>query len=562
MTLRDAYAAFLVNPSTGALADNASLHYITTLTSIHDATAIIKHLAVQEKRLKKKSQKVLSAVEGSHGLSLDVETTIEFQQGGGAYLPGLDDNFVADRLVTFPMIHMVHFDNARKITQIRLYWDQGALLKQIDVIGARSNAWPIRDSKEQVRLIASSSAVATQPDSVPSSRRSTASRGADEVSIASRSRGSTSATGDPHASLSLFQNRSIEEEEEEDNSHGSWPAAPRAQSAKPPPREYSELFVGQNSGSPSPSPQKIPVKAGGGRNYKANRLFEDAEDNSAEQAKPSSIKTNPKKFEHFAFGDGEDAPKVRDTARPETRGKSQASWDFESFTTPNKTKTKTQPQAVRHFGWSDDEVGLLYQPERLEDEVSPVRRPVVHKARPDADPHFEFVDDGTPDGQRQQPTKGRIANKGMGLYQDHVTGTKAHDEDDTPYDDDEHPLSQVTHNIKNENRKKDFASHWDMTDDSPAASKNGTAKKPVVDNHQATKSNWSLYQNSPDTRGGINIAGNGMGGRKGGEVFSLYEESPAHKENVNGNKGARERGIKTEGDGMGGKKGNGFSWDF
>lgn len=247
---------------------------------------------------------------------------------------------------------MVHFDQAGKITQIRLYWDQGALLKQIDVIGARSRNWPIRDSKEQARLIASSSnsAAAAQPDSEPSSRRSTTSRGPDDVSITSRSRGSTNnAMNDPHASLSLFENRSVNDSE----SYTAQPIAARVQSAKPPPREYSELFVGEGSGSPSPSPQKIPTKAGGGKNYKANRLFE--EDDEEIKVPGSTIKTNPKKYEHFAFGDGEDTPKVRDTARP-IKTKGQASWDFEDFATPAKTKTKTHPQAVRHFGWSDDEV--------------------------------------------------------------------------------------------------------------------------------------------------------------------------------------------------------------
>jgi hypothetical protein len=104
MTLRDSYNSFLASPSTGALASGATLHYITTLTSIQDATAVIKHLAVQEKQLKKKSQKIIDTVEGSHALSVDVETTIEFISGGGAYLPGLDDNFVSDRTVTFPMV--------------------------------------------------------------------------------------------------------------------------------------------------------------------------------------------------------------------------------------------------------------------------------------------------------------------------------------------------------------------------------------------------------------------------------------------------------------------------
>lgn len=104
MTLSDTYQTFLDRPSQGALAEKAALHYITTLTSIYDAAAIVKHLSVQEKLLKKTKQTVLSVVEGEHGLSLDVETTIEFQNGGGAYLPGLDDNFVADRTVTFPMV--------------------------------------------------------------------------------------------------------------------------------------------------------------------------------------------------------------------------------------------------------------------------------------------------------------------------------------------------------------------------------------------------------------------------------------------------------------------------
>jgi hypothetical protein len=144
------------------------------------------------------------------------------------------------------------------------------------------------------------------------------------------------------------------------------------QSAKPPPREYSELFVGENSGSPSPSPQKTTARAGSGKNYKANRLFEEADEDTESPVKGPGVKTNPKKYEHFTFGDNaeDDTPKVRNTARPGTNSKSQANWDFEDFATPAKTKQKTQPQAVRHFGWSDDEVGLFCQPEIHE--VTPV----------------------------------------------------------------------------------------------------------------------------------------------------------------------------------------------
>ena len=114
MSLSAKYQAFLQNPSAGALADNATLHYISTLVSLHDAAAITKHFAVQEKLVKKTAEKIIGVVEGPNELAVDVETTLEFISGGGAYLPGLDDNFVSDRIVTFPMVCLpylfVHLD--------------------------------------------------------------------------------------------------------------------------------------------------------------------------------------------------------------------------------------------------------------------------------------------------------------------------------------------------------------------------------------------------------------------------------------------------------------------
>lgn len=106
MSLAAKYMAFAAHPTADALAENASLHYITTLTSIYEAPAITRHFQVQEKLLKKKDHKLLAAIESADSLSVDVEATIEFLNGGGAYLPGLDDNFVADRTVTFPMVCM------------------------------------------------------------------------------------------------------------------------------------------------------------------------------------------------------------------------------------------------------------------------------------------------------------------------------------------------------------------------------------------------------------------------------------------------------------------------
>ena len=99
MALASAYQSFLASQNPALLAKDASLHYITTLTSFSDAATVVTHLATQQK-----IEKLLSTIEGHNALCMEVETTIEFISGGGAYLPGLDDNFLADRVVTFPVV--------------------------------------------------------------------------------------------------------------------------------------------------------------------------------------------------------------------------------------------------------------------------------------------------------------------------------------------------------------------------------------------------------------------------------------------------------------------------
>lgn len=104
MSLQSLYQKFLAEPSAAALAEAASFNYITTLTTINESAAIVKHIATQNKQLKKKQEKVIGSIESSDAICLDVETTLEFISSGGAYLPGLDDNFIADRVVTFPIV--------------------------------------------------------------------------------------------------------------------------------------------------------------------------------------------------------------------------------------------------------------------------------------------------------------------------------------------------------------------------------------------------------------------------------------------------------------------------
>lgn len=106
MSLQAVYKQFLAAPNSALLASNASLHYITTLVTINGSSEIIKHLNNQTRELKKKEEKYLDVVEGADALAVELHTTIEFVFGGGAYLPGLDDNFLADRVVTFPIVRI------------------------------------------------------------------------------------------------------------------------------------------------------------------------------------------------------------------------------------------------------------------------------------------------------------------------------------------------------------------------------------------------------------------------------------------------------------------------
>lgn len=103
--LKDSYQRFLAHPRNAPLAANASLIYVPTTTTIEGADAIATHTSRQASIVRKKSYQVINAIESSDALCLDIETTLEFLEGGGAYLPSLDDNFLADRVVTFPTVN-------------------------------------------------------------------------------------------------------------------------------------------------------------------------------------------------------------------------------------------------------------------------------------------------------------------------------------------------------------------------------------------------------------------------------------------------------------------------
>jgi len=105
MTLQAKYKEYLAKPTAAALSADASIHYIPTLSTFSTPQGILKHIDVQERQLKVK-ENFLNTIENDHALCVETETTIQFRLGGGAYLPGLDNNFLADRIVTFPIVSL------------------------------------------------------------------------------------------------------------------------------------------------------------------------------------------------------------------------------------------------------------------------------------------------------------------------------------------------------------------------------------------------------------------------------------------------------------------------
>ncbi|MCJ1351881.1 MAG: hypothetical protein MMC33_001865 [Icmadophila ericetorum] len=552
MSLQVVYQSFLRSPNASVLTDDASLNYITTLTTIKGAATIVKHVISQGKILEKKQENVLNTVEGGNAISLEVETIIEFVSGGGPYLPNLDDNFLADRVVTIPIIHTVHFSHG-KIQQIRLFWDQGSLLKQIEVIGSRGNNWPIRDGKDQIRLIstsvgfASSGVIQTQEGDVTITSRTTSPRKRSNV--------------DPRTTLDLFAPR----EERRDRNESRDPSlAPRA-SMKPPPRDYHDLFVGNDSdASPASRPrggsptkenrgQSIAPKGGAGKSFQPSRIFdtEDSLGGMSQQSPEKKVKVHPKKYEHFEFGDGSDEPPMQSQkipTRPKTKHQSQ--WDFEDFTTPVKAPQRARPQEGRSFdlGEETNQGGLIHPR-------------ATQQGRRDAEKHFEFTDEGTPtlaDRPISTHTRNQGSKTSASLYQNSFFDSNA-DAGPTP--------AKVTKPIANvKDRRKDFDPHFDLVDSSP-----GLGEKSASDNNKPipearTKSvkqmnaSWDFNDEAEPTIGG-GIRGQVLGGGEE-HPFGPPHFSGNGKENysIGGSKTMTNTKISTAGDGMGGKKGSGRTW--
>jgi hypothetical protein len=431
---------------------------------------------------------------------------------------------------------MVSFNSEGKMTTIRQSWDQGSLLKQLDIIGKTGRNWPIRDSTEQLRMI---------KDSLNAAGVETA-RPAESVTNRSRA-SSNNPLRDPHATLALFAPR--EEAEAEPANNVISPYAGR----RPRQRSFTEILGDEpveEVGSPSNgrdrsmSPSKaIAPKGGSNRNFQPMRLF-DAEEETrwdVPEKKNSMYRPNPKKFEHFDFSDGSDAQDAPKATKPgvtfdkePVKSKHDSQWSFDDFSTPQKalpTRGLRRTQDVRH--WSNDDETIA---------ESPVKKPQQPKPRRDAEKHFEFQDDGEPNERRLigRP-RGTGQNTGQGLYENNLY---AEDDSKPSPGPDPRALGNIT-NL--EDRRKDFAPHFEMKDYSPAHGQAGNEAPPKVseDRKKAVKmmeTNWAGYDESPASQkennhpgnrnpkrnapkeDHINIAGDGMGGRKGGPQWKIGDD--------------------------------------
>lgn len=349
------YQSFLAAPSASALSPNASINYITTTTTINEPAAIVKHLQVQQKQVVKKDEKILNTIESDNGVCLETEVTLQFHNGGGAFLPGMDENVIDERIVTFPLIHIVSFDANGKIAQMRLYWEQGTLLKQVEAIGRTGRNWPIREGQKLVEAVKVSVGATGQVSNGSAGRGPRSQR---DIVVDQHKRGdSVSATRDPHASLALFAPR---DPNEDNGSSYEGPTFATRPSAKPAPRDYGELFVGEETPAGayrSNSPSKVDgraVKGGAGKNVSGNRLFD--EDGQDAMGTPHAKKTYEQKYDHFAFGNGEDAKADQRPNSTRSNRKSEATFSFEDFATPPKVTEKNKPDYQRHWGADVDEV--------------------------------------------------------------------------------------------------------------------------------------------------------------------------------------------------------------
>lgn len=230
------------------------------------------------------------------------------------------------------------------ISQIRQYWDQGTLLKQMGVIGKTGRNWPIKDGKDQIKLVQSSvSKVPPTNSGAPQTR---------DRGVSNASNGSTASirpTPDPHSTLSLFTPREQEQVAE------IKPAVvlPRT-SAKPPPRDLGDLFINSDGVEANGNKAEEVIAPKATSKFAPGHNYDFLEAHSYDHAGDKDsrgVKPDPNKYAHFDMSDN--YPDTHAAALKNDRN--QPSWDFESFNAPEKKPMRQRPDGVRNFSVGDNQ---------------------------------------------------------------------------------------------------------------------------------------------------------------------------------------------------------------
>lgn len=382
---------------------------------------------------------------------------------------------------------------------MRIYWDQGVLLKVVGVIGKRN--WPLGDPKEQVRLLKGAAEAKANPPPLAPSRNDSRELPARPGSPGKRH------IKDPYAADSLYDLLSPSKQEAANGrdepprpsspgkrhlkdpyaadsltellspSKGDTVVHPYAPSSKQPAaRDYGDIFLDDDA-PPTPSKSEKPTGPKAGTNFEKNRIFSNGINEGQDRV---PYKSNPRRFDHFEIGGDNSELEVKvQSNRGNTSHQSQ--WDFADSITPQKsTRPSNTEQPHFIYGANDADV------------ETPPARPHVPKPRRDAEVHFEMTDESQNDGG------GRIIssfqNRGQSLYRNRLFD----DDEAASTEKEQRPFSLVGQNV---NRKKEFDSHWEMPE-SPEPSKSDTKTIPH-DRAQALKMlepHWKLSESPEPVR--------------------------------------------------------------
>lgn len=355
------------------------------------------------------------------------------------------------------------------------------------MIGARARAWPIRDGSSQAQIIkAAASAVSGQQGNgqPPSSASSVK-----EENSAEEKRPPRRVVKDPYAADSLFELLSPGPEDEKKTHR----VRPQRQT-----RDLSEIFVSQDGDSPENRPKKPASRPAAQKNFQPSSAFNNEEEEPTSISTPTKGRQSPVKgysqrYSHFEIGADNSDREIKPKPARQSRFH-QSQWNFEDFVTPEKPKGYINPQQVRHFGFSEDEL-----PEEDENQKPRAARP-----RPDAETHFKLTDDENELEEQPTPNAQKTSNifkkRAAGLYHDPLAP-----ELNSPANyarENKHPFSTIANNA---GRRKDLDPQWSMLDDDgPVKDSDNENKKPVGTSRlkavQMMEPHWNSYDVSPDNK--------------------------------------------------------------